>query len=241
MEVSSSGTLNGVNASGGAKCTGKRKITQSTFPAQPMSRTQDAVGRFFADTTIRTTPKGDRGEGQATASWLFTSLGATPSNTITLPAPPVRCDNALPGTSKTGCVMPYIPAMAYAKTGEFPELAAHIEYAQNTLNLPGKYGTTRHLTRQTDKVKIRQNRNATCPPSLPRPPGRSCDEYPMASTWQGGSTGNFSRRMINRWQNEDGRPCAEQVLLVQPHHREGQVSGVAQMIPSRGRRGLPDE
>jgi hypothetical protein len=96
--------------------------------------------------------------------------------------------------------------MAYAKGGEYPELAKHIEYAQNTMNLPGKHGTKRYLTRLTDKVKIRANRTTACPKNLPRLPGQQCDEYPMASTWQGAEHGggDYSRRMINGWQNEEG-------------------------------------
>ncbi|MGW5036373.1 NucA/NucB deoxyribonuclease domain-containing protein [Streptomyces nigra] len=206
MEVSSSGTLRGVNAAGRVKCAGKCKVSESKFPSQPMNASKEAVGQFFLDTTIKTSPKGQKGDGQATASWNFTKPGATPSNPLSLPMPPVRCDNALPGTSKPGCVMPYVPEMVYSKTGEFPELAKHIEYAQTTKNLPGKHGTTRYLTRLTNKEKIKENRETACPRSLERPAGKQCDEYPFASTWQGAKTGggNFSRRMIDGPQNEDG-------------------------------------
>ncbi|WP_420037733.1 NucA/NucB deoxyribonuclease domain-containing protein [Streptomyces sp. cg28] len=34
-----------------------------------------------------------------------------------------------------------------------------------------------------------------------RPPGQRCDEYPFASTKVGGSTGVFSRRMIDKDHN----------------------------------------
>ncbi|WP_432033698.1 NucA/NucB deoxyribonuclease domain-containing protein [Streptomyces antibioticus] len=205
MEVSSTGTAKGMSASGRVKCSGKCKVTKSTFPSQAMSQNKDAVGQFFLQTTIKTSPKGQKGDGQASASWVFTKAGATPSNEISLPTPPVRCDNALPGTSKPGCVMPYIPEMVYAKAGEYPELAKHIEDAQNTQNLPGKHGTTRYLTRLTDRTKIKENRDTSCPSSLTRPPGKQCDEYPFASTWQGAKTGgSYSRRMIAATQNEGG-------------------------------------
>ncbi|MGW2886410.1 NucA/NucB deoxyribonuclease domain-containing protein [Streptomyces griseoruber] len=205
MEVSSTGTARGMSASGKVKCSGKCKVTKSTFPSQAMSQSKDAVGQFFLQTTIKTSPKGQKGEGQASATWVFTKAGATPSNEISLPTPPVRCDNALPGTSKPGCVMPYIPAMVYAKAGEYPELAQHIQDAQNTQNLPGKYGTTRYLTRLTNKAKIKENRDTSCPSSLPRPTGKQCDEYPFASTWQGAKTGgSYSRRMIDAAQNRGG-------------------------------------
>ncbi|MFJ9738587.1 hypothetical protein [Streptomyces sp. NPDC101166] len=75
MEVSSWGTAKGFSSSGKVKCTGKCKVTQSTFPAQPMSQSKDAVGQFFLQTTIKTSPKGQFGEGQASASWLFTKAG----------------------------------------------------------------------------------------------------------------------------------------------------------------------
>ncbi|MFD7705229.1 NucA/NucB deoxyribonuclease domain-containing protein [Streptomyces caelestis] len=205
--MNSSGSAKGSSAGGRGTCAGKCKVTKSTFPSQAMSKNSEPVGQFFLDTTIKTSPKGQKGDGQATAAWLFTNpKWAGPSNEIKLPTPPVRCDNALPGTSKPGCVMPYIPEMVYAKSGEYPELAQHIEDAQNIKNLPGKHGTKRYLTRLTNKTKIRENRNTACPSSLQRPPGKQCDEYPFASTWQGAKSGdgNFSRRMINAKQNEDG-------------------------------------
>ncbi|MFD0396416.1 NucA/NucB deoxyribonuclease domain-containing protein [Streptomyces nogalater] len=43
-------------------------------------------------------------------------------------------------------------------------------------------------------------------PVQPRPRGKSCDEYPFATTWQGASTGSgkFSWRMIDAKQNSQG-------------------------------------
>ncbi|MFF4542206.1 NucA/NucB deoxyribonuclease domain-containing protein [Streptomyces aureus] len=206
LQVSASGVAVGSSAGGKGTCAGKCKVTESKFPSQAMSASGEPVGQFFLDTTIQTSPKGQKGDGQASAKWRFTNpQWAGPSNEISLPTPPVRCDNALPGTSKTGCVMPYIPEMVYARNGEFPELAEHIEYAQTTKNLPGRHGTKRYLTRLTDKVKRKENRDTACPTTLPRPAGKQCDEYPFASTWQGAKTGgDFSRRMINGPQNEDG-------------------------------------
>ncbi|MGW6928383.1 NucA/NucB deoxyribonuclease domain-containing protein [Streptomyces sp. NPDC054950] len=205
MQVSATGSAVGMSASGRATCAAKCKVTDSKFPSQPMSSSKDAVGQFFLETTINTSTKGQVGEGQATAAWVFTKAGVSPSNEISLPTPPVRCDNALPGTSKPGCVMPYIPELVYAKSGEYPMLAQHIEDAQNIKNLPGKHGTTRYLTRLTDKTKIAQNRNTACPTSLPRPLLASCDEYPFASTWQGANTGgSYSQRMIDAKQNTGG-------------------------------------
>ncbi|GGJ81811.1 hypothetical protein GCM10010123_09520 [Pilimelia anulata] len=59
------------------------------------------------------------------------------------------------------------------------------------------------MTRLTDKDKQAENSRVACPSSLPRPPGQQCDEYPMASTWQGAAiTVSFSRRMIDKDNNE---------------------------------------
>ncbi|MFU0236950.1 NucA/NucB deoxyribonuclease domain-containing protein [Streptomyces scabiei] len=58
--------------------------------------------------------------------------------------------------------------------------------------------------RETPPQKIDKNRGKACPSSLERPPGRSCDEYPFASTWQGAkySGGPLSRRMVNDKQDK---------------------------------------
>ncbi|MFG2129319.1 NucA/NucB deoxyribonuclease domain-containing protein [Streptomyces sp. NPDC048751] len=92
--------------------------------------------------------------------------------------------------------------ISYSVPGPWPEVAKHIKDAQAT-DLPGKYGTTNYLTRLTDRRKIKENREKACPSSLPRPAGKSCDEYPFASTWQGAKYGGgrFSRRMVNARQN----------------------------------------
>ncbi|WP_225827124.1 NucA/NucB deoxyribonuclease domain-containing protein [Streptomyces naphthomycinicus] len=207
VQVSASGDAKGSSANGKGTCKGKCKVNDSKFPSQKMGQDKEAVGQFFFDTTIKARPKGDKGNGTGTAHWKFTNpRWAAPTNEITLSSPTVRCDNALPGTSRIGCVMPYIPELVYSKRGEFPELAKHIEYAQNTKHLPGKHGTSKYLTRLTDKAKIKKNRAKACPSSRPRPAGKECDEYPFASTWQGASTGsgNFSWRMIPKKQNQDG-------------------------------------
>ncbi|MGW7260490.1 NucA/NucB deoxyribonuclease domain-containing protein [Streptomyces sp. NPDC054834] len=207
MQVNASGDAVGSSANGKGTCAGKCKVNDSKFPSQAMSQDKNAVGQFFFDTTIKARPKGDIGNGQGTAHWQFTNpKWAAPTNEITLNTPVVRCDNALPGTSRIGCVMPYIPELVYSKSGDFPELAKHIEYAQNTKHLPGKHGTTNYLTRLTDKAKMKKNRSKACPSRRPRPAGKECDEYPFASTWQGASTGSgdFSWRMIPAAQNRDG-------------------------------------
>jgi hypothetical protein len=199
--------VNGTKASGSASCTGKCKVTNKSFPAQTISKSAEPYGQFFMDTTINTGASKQRGTGRSIASWTFSNpQWAGPSQPTKLATVDVRCDNALPGAPRqVGCVnLQAVPVISYSLTGPWPEVAKHIKDAQAT-GLPGKYGTTNFLTRLTDRRKIDQNREKACPSSLVRPPGKSCDEYPFASTWQGAkhSGGEFSRRMINARQNTD--------------------------------------
>ena len=60
---------------------------------------------------------------------------------------------------------------------EFPNIAPHIEDAQTKLGKP------RTLHRTTDPSRIRKNRREAC--SGFTGPG-SCDEYPFASSYEGG-------------------------------------------------------
>ncbi|MEU4490193.1 NucA/NucB deoxyribonuclease domain-containing protein [Streptomyces purpurascens] len=201
--------VNGTKATGSASCTGKCKVVNKSFPTQTISKTAEPYGQFFMDTTINTAASKQRGTGRSQASWTFSNPEwAAPSEPTKLVTVDVRCDNALPGaSSQVGCVtLQAVPVISYSLTGPWPEVAKHINDAQAT-GLPGKYGSTDYLTRLTDRKKIRENRGKACPSAstLPRPPGKSCDEYPFASTWQGAKYGNgeFSRRMVNAKQNTD--------------------------------------
>ncbi|MFE7167116.1 NucA/NucB deoxyribonuclease domain-containing protein [Streptomyces sp. NPDC057616] len=208
LEVSRWGrAMTGTKASGSGACTGKCKVTNKSFPAQAINSSAEPYGQFFMDTTINTSASKQRGTGRSIASWTFSnSQWVAPSDATKLSTVEVRCDNALPGAPRqVGCVnLAAVPVISYSLTGPWPEVAKHIKDAQAT-GLPGKYGTTHYLTRLTNGSKITENRRTACPSSLPRPAGKSCDEYPFASTWQGAkySGGPFSRRMINASQNTD--------------------------------------
>ncbi|MFF7224776.1 NucA/NucB deoxyribonuclease domain-containing protein [Streptomyces massasporeus] len=201
--------VNGTKASGSASCVGKCKVVNKSFPAQAISKSAEPYGQFFMDTTINTAAAKQRGTGRSVASWTFSNPEwVAPSEPTRHSTVDVRCDNALPGaSSQVGCVtLQAVPVISYSLTGPWPEVAKHIKDAQAT-GLPGRYGTTNYLTRLTDRKKIRENRGKACPSAatLPRPPGKSCDEYPFASTWQGAKygSGEFSRRMVNAKQNTD--------------------------------------
>ncbi|MGC0327039.1 hypothetical protein RKD23_000029 [Streptomyces sp. SAI-170] len=200
--------VSGTRAYGSAACTGKCKVAKKDFPSQAITASAEPYGQFFMDTTINTAVRMQRGTGRSIAVWRFTNPAwPGPSNATKLSSVEVRCDTAMPGTTRqVGCVnLRAVPVLSYSLNGPWPELADHIRDAQAT-GLPGKYGTTHYLTRLTDREKNEENREEACPRSLQRPPGKSCDEYPFASTWQGAkySGGPFSRRMINDTQNTEG-------------------------------------
>lgn len=148
------------------------------------------------------------GIGYSSASWQWhvESPFFMPSEPPFTPiAPQIRCDNAFSTdgndsgdpvlniqqpTIGAGCVFPAImPVMTYSKTGFYPTLAMHIEAAQNS-GLPGRHPDGVPLTRLQDPVKKRLNGDTACPPSTvwTRPDGKSCDEYPFRSTYQGAAT-----------------------------------------------------
>lgn len=69
-----------------------------------------------------------------------------------------------------------IPTIVFT-TADFPNIAPHIKNAQTKLGKPRK------LNRLTDPSKIRKNRREAC--AAFKGPD-TCDEYPFASTYQGG-------------------------------------------------------
>ncbi|MEV0446051.1 hypothetical protein AB0I84_36850 [Streptomyces spectabilis] len=130
----------------------------------------EPYGQLFVDTTINTSSPGQQGSGRAIIKHKFTNPAWGSSNSYELSTSDVRCDTALPGTTRqVGCINPgYLPEMVYAKSGPYPELAKHIEYAQNVKNLPGKHGTIRYLTWLTNKTKHDENRDNTTEITMPR-------------------------------------------------------------------------
>ncbi len=117
---------------------------------------------------------------------------------MVISSPKLRCDQALPGNNNTtGCVVEqYQPTWLMAgSAGTYPQVAAHIRDAQKYIGA----GTTTPLHRTTDsqrdtnrtsacsKVKtIAQAYNATL--AANHPDMYSCDEYPFASTSEGGQS-----------------------------------------------------
>lgn len=118
----------------------------------------------------------------------------------------VRCDNTprMSPVAYGGCVYPdYTPTYGISVTGPYDQVGWHILWAQR--NLAHHWGWQGHgpeLTRTMTRSLIRANRRTACPSSIPRPPGKSCDEYPFASTHQGASVNpDFSCHMVPAAQN----------------------------------------
>ncbi|MET8153816.1 NucA/NucB deoxyribonuclease domain-containing protein [Actinoplanes sp. NPDC049668] len=123
--------------------------------------------------------------------------------------PMVRCDSStvIDNTRNGGCVYPeFEPTFTLSLADDrVNETAEHIRDTQaaTTHHWGLQPGGTK-LRRTTSDTNIAANREAACPRSLPRPTGKSCDEYPFASTSQGAAmegAGDFSRRMVDARDN----------------------------------------
>lgn len=104
---------------------------------------------------------------------------------------PFRCDAT--AFESTGCVFSeFIPTLS--TMASLPGIRGNIVHVQQNSRLhPGSERLGGNpLTRTTDSTKQSANYRASCPRSRPRPTvlGRvlSCDEYPFASTLEGGAS-----------------------------------------------------
>ncbi|MEU9284364.1 hypothetical protein AB0D57_06450 [Streptomyces sp. NPDC048275] len=183
------GRVGGAMVSGHASCSGACRLLQSLFPPQVVKNDGEESGEAYFNSTATT--RGSRGDSRAQWKYQYNSTQwVLPPEEINSVAPVTRGDHALPGrNTRPGVVFPEsVPTMRYSLTGSYPELAKHIQEAQKS-GLPG--GTkAKPLTRITGSA-VTRNRDRSCPRgpnAYPRPSGKTCDEYPMASTRQGAST-----------------------------------------------------
>lgn len=116
-----------------------------------------------------------------------------------LPSAQFECDAEKVGNiSSPGCVFPAVkPVVTFdgrtSKDATMPVTARHMADALNS-GLPGKAGSNTYLTRSNSTAVRDQNRRAACPSSLKRPAGHHCDEYPFASTNEGGAANTKQAR-----------------------------------------------
>ncbi|MFP3968677.1 hypothetical protein SMC26_40715 [Actinomadura fulvescens] len=185
------GEVAGAMVQGAFNCTGVCRLQTSNYPSQPMTLENVPLGT--ANIASTATAVGAVGNANPSITIRFSKPGYTPSLPYTYGAPEVRCDNDLPGASyRPGCANSwYESSMKYGMSGPYPQLAKHLKDAQDS-GLPGFRGSGTFLNRITG-TDVQRNRDRACPTGefpYPRPDGKSCDEYPMASTKQGAMTAN---------------------------------------------------
>ncbi|MBA8954633.1 hypothetical protein ACFQU9_46125 [Actinomadura namibiensis] len=193
------------NIYGWSTCSGDcKQNSDSGLRPGRFARDVNNDGQAFYDNTR--TETGGIGYATPTWHWFVHLVFFLPSTTRNQPDPPrIRCDNAFstdgndlgdPASSQSagvignGCVVPsYVPTWIVLKNGLYPTVAYHVEAAQKS-GLPGAYPNGPVLHRLQDSAKKRQNGDTACPPAPTwvRPAGKSCDEYPMRSTYEGAST-----------------------------------------------------
>lgn len=145
-------------------------------------------------------------------------IGGYPNVTTTNEMNEVRCDNAS-GASRNrpvrvGCVIPWFPEAVIYSRSLYPSLASHVSRAQGS-GLPGAT-LANPLTRSTDAGVEATNRRLACG-DAPSIAGRSCDEYPLATTRNGmafgGSRRTFAGCDINAPTNGSGPTGASACMI----------------------------
>ena len=119
---------------------------------------------------------------------------------------PMRCDTML-SFRIPGCVVPeFVPtfqlSVSNSKVSESAWFIWDTQY--QGADHWGWYGKGQALSRTTDVKQINKNRRTACPASRKRPKGKSCDEFPFASSRQGAGfvgTKRAKSRMINAKHN----------------------------------------
>ncbi|MCX5079179.1 hypothetical protein OHA84_38200 (plasmid) [Streptomyces sp. NBC_00513] len=168
---------------GQATLTGPCTRTSATFPAKPLSPVNSwNTGESFFDSSL----VGPATKGKCKTMWYltFNNAGYDPA-VVDYSMNEVRCDNATAGRPGIGCVIPWVASnLVYTRTAT-PELADHVTKAQAS-GLPSR------LTRTEDQTVIDSNRTKACG-SAPSVPGKSCDEYPIATSEQGLNAGGTRR------------------------------------------------
>ncbi|MFF3257734.1 hypothetical protein ACFYWO_00990 [Streptomyces sp. NPDC002932] len=132
----------------------------------------------------------------------------------------IRCDSALTesGNTSTGCALPSITPELSLPLQTYGAAAATYEWAQ--YHLPDKWGlySGKPLTRALDGP-VRRRKTCEDQSSVPfvrkpsdQVPNDSCDEFPFASTWQGGTDGGLCAEIVmlledGEWQAYEADPA----------------------------------
>jgi hypothetical protein len=168
--------------------------TCSTTKNEPFSAgSRLLTGRTLSGTTSYKAPQTAGQAHNVTPNYVLSfnvpgSLGDAP---VKWSIPTIRCDNTF-GNQGAGCaVSAYVPILQIDGKAN-PSMRAAIGYAQNALsNHPGLKGKGQPLHRLTNDVTANANRAKICGPGwIPRLLDvlvDSCDEFPFARTYEGGS------------------------------------------------------
>ncbi|XP_028419062.1 uncharacterized protein LOC114544690 isoform X3 [Dendronephthya gigantea] len=96
-----------------------------------------------------------------------------------------KSDDSLNGMKRNNFKL-FLRAFAPCPTITFP-CSRIPDVCKNMRNAIFSKGKPTTLNRITDPKKIAQNRRNSGCPKLPKVPGKNCDEYPFASSRQGGA------------------------------------------------------
>jgi hypothetical protein len=182
------------SVSGTARAAGDCTRSSSSFPPQPVTpHFTLRHGEAFFNTTA--TAVGAVGFCATTWDVIYTNAGYPPSSPpVTTSLTETRCDNAtgayLQRPRRVGCVVYWYASAALYSRSTYPSLTSHVSRAQQS-GLPGA-SFAAPLTRTTNQTTINTNRNRACG-DAPSIPGRSCDEYPLATSNQGLAAGGTRR------------------------------------------------
>ncbi|AZS90203.1 hypothetical protein ELQ87_34935 [Streptomyces griseoviridis] len=103
---------------------------------------------------------------------------------------PFQVHNATVGRANVGCVVPWYTSELVYGSASYPSLASHVQRAQAS-GLPGATFAN-PLTRTEDDTIINTNRQTACG-DAPSITGLSWDEYPIARSREGLSSGGARR------------------------------------------------
>ncbi|RSM47794.1 hypothetical protein DMB66_47460 [Actinoplanes sp. ATCC 53533] len=151
-------------------------------PMQPLGTIRSGDG------SARTTATTLGAVGFCSTAWnlTFAIPGLNPVSVSSGDMSEIRCDNAVGGylqnPVRPGCVVPWYSASVVYSQSRYPSLASHVSRAQGS-NLPGK-DYWNPMYRSTDPQDESVNRTLACS-GAPSVPDFSCDEYPLATTYNG--------------------------------------------------------
>jgi len=180
------------SVSGIAAASGSCTSGSSSFPAQSM---QPFLTLRSGEAGFNTTATAAGAVGYCTTIWDITfTVPQHPPAELTESMSEIRCDNAVGANgfrpARVGCVVPWYASAAGYSQSSYPSLAGHVSRAQAS-GLPGATFAD-PLWRNTDTTITNTNRSLACG-DAPSIAGKSCDEYPLASTYNGLAFGGTRR------------------------------------------------